>query len=117
MAEVTAACEAALGESLAWLEREACFVRRGTNNRQARVDPAEFGTRRMIAEGFVAARFPHRTSRLGDPHLHWPVLVAHTASFDRRVLARYTAFIALEPSQGGEVCPGCEDETFAAINR
>lgn len=78
-AEATAACEAALGESLAWLEREACFVRRGTNNRQARVDPAEFGTRRMIADGFVAARFPHRTSRLGDPHLHWHVLVANTA--------------------------------------
>ena len=32
-------------------------------------------------------------------------------SIDQRVLSRYTAFIALEPSQGGEVCSGCEDET------
>ena len=78
-AEVTDACEAALGEAMGWLEREACFVRRGTNNRQARVDPAEFGTRRMVAEGFVAAQFAHRTSRMGDPHLHWHVLVANTA--------------------------------------
>jgi conjugative relaxase-like TrwC/TraI family protein len=86
--EVTTACEAALNESLAWLEREACFVRRGTNNRQARVDPAEFGTRRMVADGFVAARFPHRTSRLGDPHLHWHVLVANMA---RGIDGRWTA--------------------------
>ena len=87
-AEVTAACEAALRESMAWLEREACFVRRGTNNRKARVDPAEFGTRRMVAEGFVAAQFPHRTSRMGDPHLHWHVLVANTA---RGIDGRWTA--------------------------
>ena len=78
-AEVTAGCEAALAEALGWLEREACFVRRGTNNRQLVRDPAEFGTRRMVAEGFVAAQFSHRTSRLGDPHLHWHVLVANTA--------------------------------------
>ena len=30
---VIEACETALAESLAWLEREACFVRRGTNSR------------------------------------------------------------------------------------
>lgn len=86
--EVTAGCEAALAESLAWMEREACFVRRGSNNRQATHDPADFGTRRMVAEGFVAAQFPHRTSRLGDPHLHWHVLVANTA---RGVDGRWTA--------------------------
>ena len=78
-AEVTVGCEAALNESLAWLEREACFVRRGTNNRELVRDQAEFGTRRMVADGFVAARFLHRTSRLGDPHLHWHVLVANMA--------------------------------------
>ncbi|MAT05701.1 MAG: hypothetical protein CL424_11735, partial [Acidimicrobiaceae bacterium] len=75
-----------------WLEREACFVRRGTNNRKARVDPAEFGTRRMVAEGFVAAQFPHRTSRMGDPHLHWHVLVANTA---RGIDGRWTALDSL----------------------
>ncbi len=87
-AEVTAGCEAALHESLAWLEREACFVRRGTNNRELVRDPADFGTRRMVAEGFVAARSPHRTSRLGDPHLHWHVLVANMA---RGIDNRWTA--------------------------
>ena len=79
-AAVIDGCEAALAESMAWLEREACFVRRGTNNRENRppIRP-RFGTRRMVAEGFVAAQFPHRTSRLGDPHLHWHVLVANMA--------------------------------------
>ena len=37
---VVEACEVALAESLAWLEREACFVRRGTNNRKMVADPA-----------------------------------------------------------------------------
>lgn len=87
-AEVTDACEAALDEAMGWLEREACFVRRGTNNRRANVDPAEFGTRRMVAEGFVTAQFAHRTSRMGDPHLHWHVLVANTA---RGIDGRWTA--------------------------
>jgi conjugative relaxase-like TrwC/TraI family protein len=87
-AEVTAGCEAALTEAIAWLEREACFVRRGTNNRELARDPGEFGTRRMVAEGFVAAQFPHRTSRLGDPHLHWHVLVANMA---RGIDGRWTA--------------------------
>lgn len=85
---VVEACETALAESLGWLEREACFVRRGSNNRHASADPAGFGTRRMIAEGFVAAQFRHRTSRLGDPHLHWHVLVANTA---RGIDGRWTA--------------------------
>ncbi len=76
---VVEACETAVDESLSWLEREACFVRRGTNNRRMVDDSAGFGTRRMVADGFVAAEFRHRTSRLGDPHLHWHVLVANTA--------------------------------------
>jgi conjugative relaxase-like TrwC/TraI family protein len=77
--QVVDGCEAALNDALAWLEREACFVRRGTNNGKMAGDPDGFGTRRMIAEGFVAAQFPHRTSRAGDPHLHWHVLVANMA--------------------------------------
>lgn len=77
---IVEACEAALGETLAWLEREACFVRRGTNkaeNREAWGD--QWGTRWMVANGFVAAAYRHRTSRAGDPHLHWHVLVANLA--------------------------------------
>lgn len=85
---VVESCETALEEALAWLEREACFVRRGTNNRAMAHDAAAFGTRRMVGEGFVAAQFPHRTSRLGDPHLHWHVLVANMA---RGVDGRWTA--------------------------
>ena len=75
---VTEACEAALVESLGWLEREACFVRRGTNKVENKDTWGEgWGTRRMVANGFVAASFRHRTSRAGDPHLHWHVLVAN----------------------------------------
>jgi len=32
-------------------------------------------------------------------------------SLDQRVLSRYTAFLALDPDQGGQVCNTCEDET------
>lgn len=85
---VVESCEAALTEAMAWLEREACFVRRGSNSVRTPGDPTGFGTRRMIAEGFVAAQFPHRTSRLGDPHLHWHVLVANTA---RGIDGRWTS--------------------------
>ena len=83
---VVEAGERAVAEALAWLEREACFVRRGTNNRAARLaDPESWGTRRLPAQGFVAAQFRHRTSRAGDPQLHWHVLVANlTCGLDGR---------------------------------
>ena len=77
---VTEGCEAALVEALGWLEREACFVRRGTNKAENKAVWGEaWGTRRMVANGFVAGSFRHRTSRAGDPHLHWHVLVANMA--------------------------------------
>jgi conjugative relaxase-like TrwC/TraI family protein len=84
--QVVAAGEAAVSQTLGWLEREACFVRRGSNNRQARiVDPAAWGTRRLPGLGFVAAQFRHRSSRAGDPQLHWHLLVANaTRGSDRR---------------------------------
>ena len=83
---VVEAGEAAVAETLAWLEREACHVRRGTNNRHAKVPDVEmWGTRRLPGAGFVAAQFRHRTSRAGDPQLHWHVLVANTTQGpDRR---------------------------------
>lgn len=83
---VVEAGEAAVAETLAWLEREACHVRRGTNNRHAKVPDVEmWGTRRFPGAGFVAAQFRHRTSRAGDPQLHWHVLVANTTQGpDRR---------------------------------
>jgi conjugative relaxase-like TrwC/TraI family protein len=83
---VVDAGEAAVAETLAWLEREACHVRRGTNNRDAKVPDVDvWGTRRLQGAGFVAAQFRHRTSRAGDPQLHWHVLVANiTRGPDRR---------------------------------
>ena len=79
-AEIVAASEAALDETLAWLEREAIFVRRGSNDQRLRAAHGDsWGTRRMTTGGMVAARFRHRTSRAGDPHLHWHVLVANIA--------------------------------------
>jgi conjugative relaxase-like TrwC/TraI family protein len=77
-AEVVDATNTAVEEAVRWLEREACFVRRGSNNREAKSAPFEhFGTRRLPGVGFIAAGFRHRTSRAGDPHLHTHVLVAN----------------------------------------
>jgi conjugative relaxase-like TrwC/TraI family protein len=77
---IVEACETALGETMVWLEREACFVRRGTNKAENREAWGErWGTRRMVANGFVTAVYRHRTSRAGDPHLHWHTLVANMA--------------------------------------
>lgn len=78
-AEIVEATDAAVAEAVGWLEREACFVRRGSNNRASKPAPFhEFGTRRLQGAGFVGAAFRHRTSRAGDPQLHTHVLVANT---------------------------------------
>ena len=77
------ACEAALRSTLGWLEREVVLVRRGTGNERwladlAARDPAaarEAKVRLQPARGMAAAVFRHRTSRAGDPLLHWHVLV------------------------------------------
>ena len=57
-----------MAQALAYLERDACFVRRG-----------HAGATRVRAEGFVAAAFRHRSSRAGDPLLHTHVVVANAA--------------------------------------
>jgi conjugative relaxase-like TrwC/TraI family protein len=66
--EVSEAHEAAWQAALAYLEREACVVRRGKG-----------GAVRERGEGFVAAAFRHRTSRAQDPHLHTHVIAANMA--------------------------------------
>jgi len=77
-AEITDAVDTAITDAVSWLEREACFVRRGSNNRRAKVGPFhERGTRRLPGVGFIAAGFRHRTSRAGDPQLHTHVLIAN----------------------------------------
>jgi conjugative relaxase-like TrwC/TraI family protein len=58
--------EAAVGEALAYLEREACRARRGRG-----------GALVVEGRGFVAAAFGHRSSRAGDPLLHTHVVVAN----------------------------------------
>ncbi len=54
--------------ALAYLEDEACVVRRGTG-----------GVAREDGEGFVAAAYQHRTSRAQEPQLHTHVIVANMA--------------------------------------
>ena len=49
-AEIVAAVDTAVEDAMSWLEREACFVRRGSNNRRSTVAPFEtWGTRRVPA--------------------------------------------------------------------
>ena len=75
----------AVTETLGWLEREAIRVRRGTANQRfladlAARDPeaAEQARIKVLpARGVIAAVFRHRTSRAGDPLLHWHTLVAN----------------------------------------
>jgi conjugative relaxase-like TrwC/TraI family protein len=54
--------------ALAYLEDEACVIRREAQ-----------GRRREHAVGFAAAAYQHRTSRAQDPHLHTHVIVANMA--------------------------------------
>lgn len=70
---LVAAHERAVGEALGYLEREACFTRRG-----------HAGTVHVRGEGFIAASYRHRLSRAGDPQLHTHVVVANlTLAEDR----------------------------------
>jgi conjugative relaxase-like TrwC/TraI family protein len=77
--------ESAVREALGWLEREAVRARRGTNNEaflsRLRAVDAQAGrqaaARRITTSGVIGAAFRHRTSRAGDPLLHWHVLVAN----------------------------------------
>jgi len=64
--EVRLAHDAAVAAGLDYLERHACRVR--------------VGDRAVVAGGFVAAGFRHRTSRAEDPHLHTHVVVVNAAA-------------------------------------
>ena len=66
MREIRAAHEAAVGEALGYLEREACKARRGHG-----------GAMVVDGRGFVGAAFEHRSSRAGDPQLHTHVVIAN----------------------------------------
>ncbi len=86
-AAVIEAGEAALAATVGWLEERAVRVQRGSHNRawlervRARDPEAadRLGPRIEATSGMVAAVFRHRTSREGDPLLHWHCLVANLA--------------------------------------
>jgi conjugative relaxase-like TrwC/TraI family protein len=61
-----AAHERAVDATLGYLERQACFTRRGRD-----------GAERLRGEGFIAASYRHRMSRAGDPQLHTHVVVGN----------------------------------------
>ena len=63
---VAEAHRAAVDEALTYLEQNACWVRRGHGGH-------EF----LKGAGFIAAGYPHRSSRAGDPQLHTHVLIAN----------------------------------------
>jgi conjugative relaxase-like TrwC/TraI family protein len=71
--------ERAVDHALGYLEREACFTRRGRD-----------GVEQLRAEGFIAASYRHRMSRAGDPQLHTHLVVANMTRAD----GRYTALDA-----------------------
>lgn len=75
--EITRAHDEAVRQAVAYLERDACWARRGHG-----------GAVRVAGRGFVAAAFRHRTSRAGDPLLHTHVVVANVT---QRPDGRWTA--------------------------
>ena len=64
-AEVAAAHQASVAAALDYMQRQACWTRRG-----AAIDF-------IPGSGFLAAAYPHRSSRAGDPQLHTHVLIAN----------------------------------------
>jgi conjugative relaxase-like TrwC/TraI family protein len=65
-AEVKAAHQRSIEVALDYMQREACWTRRGKG-----------GATFVKGNGFVAAGYAHRSSRNGDPQLHTHVLIAN----------------------------------------
>ena len=64
--QVKEAHHAAVAEALSYMERNACWARRGRG-----------GAQFVAGNGFLAAAYVHRSSRAGDPQLHTHVLIAN----------------------------------------
>jgi conjugative relaxase-like TrwC/TraI family protein len=64
--QVMEAHRAAVEAALSYMERSACWARRGKG-----------GATFVPGSGFLAAAYVHRSSRAGDPQLHTDVLVAN----------------------------------------
>jgi conjugative relaxase-like TrwC/TraI family protein len=71
--EVKAAHAAAVEAGLGYLQREACWTRRGAGGR-------EF----LKGNGFLAAGYVHRSSRAGDMQIHTHVLIANATFAEGR---------------------------------
>jgi conjugative relaxase-like TrwC/TraI family protein len=84
--------ERAVAAALAYLEREACWTRRGHG-----------GAERVRGEGFVAAAYRHRLSRAGDPQLHTHVVVANLTRADGRFTALNARALFEHKSAAGAV--------------
>jgi len=65
-AEVVQAHQRSVEAALGYLQREACWTRRGAG-----------GSEFVHGNGFLAAAYRHRSSRNGDPQLHTHVLIAN----------------------------------------
>jgi conjugative relaxase-like TrwC/TraI family protein len=87
-----AAHEKAVAEAVAYVEREACFTRRGRN-----------GVVRVRGDGFLAAAYCHRLSRAGDPQLHTHVVVANMTRADGRWTSLEAHGLYEHKSAGGAV--------------
>src|SRR5262249_28964184 len=73
--------EHAMRAAIGWLEEHTIRVRRGNPppaGEGAHPNDPD-GPRELTTPGVVGAAFRHRTSRAGDPLLHWHVLVANLA--------------------------------------
>lgn len=67
LAESIAAChDAAVRDTIGWLEKHAAYTRRGVD-----------GVAQVDTTGLIAAAFTHRDSRAGDPDLHTHVVVSN----------------------------------------
>ena len=83
--------ERAVQAALDYVEREAAFVRRGAG-----------GAEVSHANGLIAAAFPHRSSRAGDPQLHTHVLLANLAQGpDGRYSALHGSHLYRQAKTGG----------------
>jgi DNA primase catalytic core len=64
--QIEAAHHSAVEATLAWLEQEVLFTRRGRG-----------GLQQVKAKGLIAGMFTHRDARSSDPHLHTHVAVSN----------------------------------------
>ena len=84
MAEkIEAAHRQAVADALAFIEREACLSRLGTD-----------GIAQVDTDGLIAAAFTHRDSRAGDPDLHTHVAISNKVRV--RDAAGITRWMALD---------------------